>query len=226
MLTIVGYAGKLGKSPSWWCECSCSPGVVVDHPIRDGNLKKKKSPTTSCGCEQRRLAAEAQFVHGGAGTPIYYCWQNMIKRCTDPANPQWESYGGRDPHPVTVCKRWDNGSAGFVAFRDDMGGFQPPDMEIDRIDNLKGYWCGKAECAECSLLGRRGNCRWLPIGDSRRNKLNVRLFPYQGQLLTANQIADSTNGRIKRSLMNYRLKILNMTPEQAIATPVKKYKNG
>lgn len=88
----------------------------------------------------------------------------MITRCTNPACVGYRHYGGRG---VTVCARW---LASLDAFRLDMG--QPPTSAhtIDRIDNDKGYWCGKRECPECGPLDREPNCRWADRKTQQSNK--------------------------------------------------------
>ena len=41
------------------------------------------------------------------GSPEYWCWQGLKKRCYNINNARYPRYGGRG---VTVCDRWlDNG---------------------------------------------------------------------------------------------------------------------
>ena len=88
----------------------------------------------------------------------------MVYRCCCPKSKAYPRYGGRG---ITVCKRWRDDKHAFVS---DMGPKPTPKHSIDRIDNDKGYWCGKTECPECGPLGRVGNCRWATSKEQVRNR--------------------------------------------------------
>lgn len=83
--------------------------------------------------------------------PVYQAWASIKKRCLNPNYPQYPDYGGRG---ITVCARWLD----FEKFLEDMGRFWSPGLELDRIDNDKGY--------------DPTNCRWT---DRKTNNQNRRV---------------------------------------------------
>jgi hypothetical protein len=86
--------------------------------------------------------------HGMKRTPVYRAWTNMLERCTNPKNPQWDRYGGRG---ITVCERWRD----FRNFYADMGD-RPDGLTLDRWpDNDRGY--------------EPGNVRWATRKQQQRN---------------------------------------------------------
>ena len=72
----------------------------------------------------------------------------MKNRCTNPKNPVYENYGKRG---IGYCRRW----AKFENFLEDMG-VCPDGLEIERVDNDKGYFLG--------------NCKWDTSANQNRNK--------------------------------------------------------
>lgn len=77
----------------------------------------------------------------------YRIWQNLRSRCNNHRVPQYKNYGGRG---ITVCDRWNT----FLNFLEDMG-LCPPNHELDRTDNNKGY--------------SPDNCRWVTKSQNCRN---------------------------------------------------------
>ena len=101
--------------------------------------------------------------HGRCGAPGYNVWQNMKQRCLNPNSDDFSYYGGRG---IQICERWMN----YANFYEDMG--EPPKgMQLDRIDNDKGY-----EPSNCEWRTRKQNCR------NRRSNM---LLTYQGKTQTA-----------------------------------------
>jgi hypothetical protein len=76
----------------------------------------------------------------------------MIRRCEDPANPQWPDYGGRG---IYVCERWHD----FDLYYADTGD-APDGQSLDRIDNDGPY--------------ASGNVRWATPKEQRANQRSMR----------------------------------------------------
>ncbi|KKN91286.1 hypothetical protein LCGC14_0221540 [marine sediment metagenome] len=147
LVVIKRIINNNGKNAKWLCICDCGneTSVLSSHLIRN-NIK-------SCGCLQREMTSVKNTKHGhlknGRVSTIYRSWTNMKTRCVNRKYNEYESYGGRG---ITVCKRWLK----FKNFNYDMGKRWKPGLQIDRINNDKGY------CKE--------NCRWVTSKINNRNK--------------------------------------------------------
>jgi hypothetical protein len=106
----------------------------------------------------------------------------MKARCLMTANKSYQYYGGRG---ITVCERWME----FEAFYQDMG--DPANgMELDRIDNSKGY--------------SPDNCRWVTHKENSRNTRRCRYLECNGERLLLTQWAEKLG--ISHPALHRRLK--------------------
>ena len=110
-------------------------------------------------------------------------WHGMKSRCHNPANQSYVRYGGRG---IFVCDEWRNS---FDRFYEDMGP-KPAGMDLDRIDNDKGY------CKE--------NCRWISRLENCRNTRRTIYVDVNGQKLKVHELAEISGQ--KKSTVMYRLK--------------------
>ena len=177
-LTVIARAEHKGKHLRWNCECECgNECVVASSHLRTGHTK-------SCGCyakEVRSITGKSRSIHGMDGTPTYNSWRGIIKRCTDPNNASYQSYGGRG---IKVCDRWMK----FKNFLEDMG-VKPEGKSIDRKDTNGDY------CPE--------NCQWSTAKDQARNRNNNRLIEFNGEVKCITQWSDELG--IPYAVLNYRL---------------------
>lgn len=119
--------------------------------------------------EHRRKAAERARE--------YRRWYGAMQRCHNPKNKKYAVYGGRG---ITVCERWHKFDNWFA----DIGVPPHPDLQIDRIDNERGYepgnvrWATRAE--QFANRRRAGKAAGSVNKKAGRNSL-VRVFNDAGE---------------------------------------------
>lgn len=110
-----------------------------------------------------------RYYHGHAKvngkTKTYIVWKNMRARCLNPKNPAYADYGGRG---ISICERWND----YGNFLFDMGETSPG-LEIERMDNSKGY------CPE--------NCRWATHTEQVRNTRRNVIITINGKTMCATE---------------------------------------
>jgi len=127
-LTVKEVLDSTGNGRRFKCQCECGNEIVS---LANNIIMGRKK---SCGC----LAAEvnsvgANYKHGANGTPLYKVWSHMLSRCRNVKDKQYKSYGGRG---ITVCEAWLT-AENFINWAKDKW---EPSLQIDRIDNDKGYY--------------------------------------------------------------------------------------
>lgn len=151
-----------GKKPSTYkyyavCQCECGSNPK---PIRIDGLRK--GTVTSCGCFHR----EQTTKHGLWDHPLYRVWHHMHQRCYDKKSQRYKNYGEKG---IEVCARWHD----VAAFVEDMSDSFRPGLQIDRIDNSKGY--------------SKDNCKWSTQDEQQLNTTRSRKFTFDGKTLCLSQ---------------------------------------
>lgn len=152
LVALHDVGGDASGARIWQCHCDCGllTNARVSHLIN--------ARIRSCGCLSREESANRMhrlaFVHGdcagGHVSPEYHTWRNMISRCYNPRTRRYDNYGGRG---VTVCMRWRNSFANFLA---DVGRRPSPQHSLDRIRTLGNY--------------KPSNVRWATRSEQQRNR--------------------------------------------------------
>lgn len=143
-LTVTGSLlkpRKNGKRITWYqCQCDCGKS----HQVRSDRLEEEKIKGSRC------IRGRRNQTRGLTGTPEYYVWYSMIRRCHNPKDKSWHNYGGRG---IQVCSRWRNS---FLTFRKDM--YPKPSLELtlDRWDNNGNY--------------EPSNCHWVTRSYQQKNR--------------------------------------------------------
>lgn len=173
----------------WLCKCDCGGYRVV----RGTDLKRNN--TKSCGC----LHKEGNHkTHGKSHTRLYIVWQDIKQRCQNSKVPCFSYYGEEGK---TVCDEWLHD---FQAFYDwsMVNGYQE-NLEIDRIDNTKGY--------------SPENCRWATRKEQSNNTRRNHIIEYKGKKQNLTQWAEELNINYNKLLV--RIKRYNWSTERAFTTP-------
>lgn len=185
MLYRTAESATKTRMAIWKCICGETFTASVNG-VATGN-------TTSCGCEQKRLTSVASSTHNMANSSIYRTWSEMRARCNRKSHKDYDNYGGRG---ITVCKSWDNS---FDKFYADVGA-RPDGLELDRIDNDKGYY--------------PGNCRWAKRNTQCRNARRKKgITGYRGVDLSGTKF----RARITVDYVRINLGSYNTAEEAALA---------
>lgn len=106
----------------------------------------------------------------GGKTKEYFIWRAMKDRCLNPNNKNYSTYGGKG---VTICERWINDYAAFLA---DMG--RANGRTLDRQNNNEGY--------------SPENCRWVDWKTQQNNRSNNRKITVGGVVRSIQECAQMT----------------------------------
>lgn len=87
--------------------------------------------------------------HGMVKSPTHIAWTNMWQRTSNPNHRDYKYYGGRG------IKVEQNDWVSFSCFLSDMG-IKPSDLQLERIDNDKGY--------------SSENCKWTTKSEQMKNR--------------------------------------------------------
>jgi len=95
-------------------------------------------------------------THGMSKTRLHSIWRMMKNRCFNKNHRDFYRWGARG---ITVCRQWRNDFLKFKEFAVNNG--YNDNLQIDRIDNNKGYY-------PC-------NCRFVTPKINSRNRNNTKI---------------------------------------------------
>ncbi len=159
-LTLIEPGPRMPRKPSgtratWRCRCRCGNYITTsENQLRDGR-------TRSCGCLSRELTRARSTTHNMSRDAEYFIWKGMIRRCEDPKQRSYSSYGGAG---ISVCKRWHS----FENFFNDMGNKPSPTHSLDRFPDRTGNY-------------EPGNVRWATPKEQNRNTKSNRIIEINGE---------------------------------------------
>lgn len=137
--------------------------------------------------------------HPKPRSPERRSWYHMKERCKNPNSKDYPQYGGRG---ISVCARWDESFANFIA---DMGQRPSDRHSLDRIDVNGNY--------------EPSNCRWADALEQARNKRNNHRVGVAGNRLTLTE-AQCVTG-IQDSTIRQRINLLGWTEKEAVSRAVR-----
>ena len=183
--TVLSYSHLHDETSYFNCKCKCGTERKVSRPSLVSGASK------SCGCYN----IETKTKHGKCKSNIYKLWAGMKNRCNSNNKHIKPNYKDRG---ITICKEWLD----FLTFEQwaKKNGYSA-DLEIDRIDNNKGYM--------------PENCRFVTCEENANNKRTNHYISYNGVTKTMKQW--SVYYVIPYSLLQARLR-RGWTMEKAIST--------
>lgn len=124
--------------------------------------------------------------------PFYAAWYNMVKRCTDPAHPNWDRYGGRG---IAISPDWLD----FGKFKADMFLTWRKGLELERIDNNVGY--SKSNCCWTTRIQQCQNTSATKLSAEKVEAMRImRRAATVKEVATAFNISESHCSRVLRGL--------------------------
>lgn len=198
-LKVLALAERRGAKRVFLCACECGNFVkVYDCGLSQGTSK-------SCGCRQRKQAAEQMTKHGLYGcVHEYNSWIGIKQRCLNPKNHAYPRYGGRG---ISICSEWVND---FAAFYSHIGPRPGAGYSVDRINNNGNY--------------EPGNVRWATRSEQSKNRrpftVNGKTVEFRGETVTIRQLSRLLG--INPSTLYKRLDN-GWTPEDLAAAPAQKF---
>lgn len=193
-LTVISFAERRGglqnnKRKFWLCLCKCgTQKVIAGEKLKSGN-------TISCGCRKSALGKDALgFKHGLVEHPLYWVLSGIKQRCS---NLNDLRYGGRG---ISICEEWIN-IENFYKWSIENG--WKPGLTIERRD-VNGNYCPE-------------NCEWIPMSEQGWNTRQTVWVEYLGRKLSLPEACKISGTSVKYATIYYRLKVNNMSFEEAIS---------
>jgi len=140
-------------------------GQFLQGRIEPIEIKEKRLKSCSNAWRNREV------YHGFYGTKIYNTWRSIRSRCSD--NATGDARKKYYLRGVVCCDRWSS----FKNFLEDMLDTYQDGLQLDRIDNSKGYY--------------KENCRWVTSKENNNNRTNNVKIEYNNEVKTLSEWADT-----------------------------------
>lgn len=192
-LFILSFSHRERGRPHWVAACICGAiKTVSGSPL-----------PRSCGCLKDDVSAATcrrRSTHGMSKSRLSQIHSSMKLRCHNPNAINYARYGGKG---IRVCEEWLTDRWSF--FKWALANGYEDGLEIDRIDNSKGY--------------EPSNCRWVTSTENQNNRSNNRRITINGITKTLAQWA--LDNDLHLSTICRRIKA-GWTEEAALTTPSQK----
>lgn len=192
-LTIINEVDKLvlpsGQfNRAFLCKCNCGKETIVRL------LHLSRGRTISCGCIQSTRNNEYH-------TPVYSAYRAMMNRVKENYTEK-QFYFDKG---ITVCDEWKNDFEVYKKWAV-LNGFKKG-LQIDRIDNSKGY------CPE--------NCRFVTCKVNVNNRDCTVIVTYHGEKLPFTSVMDKLGLDLSTRTVRSRID-RGWSHDDAFDTPIKK----
>lgn len=192
---VLKYVGQDPVTHKRIYRCLCLICNVTISEIRASKLKAG----TSSGC-----MSCSRTTHGLSRTHAYRIVTLIQERITNPEHPSYQRYGGRG---ITLYAPW-HGPAGRLEMARwiiaNLPGWQPG-LQIERIDNNRGY--------------EPGNLKWATAVEQGNNRRSNRPLTWNGKTKNIKEWAKELG--VNRHTIAQRIDEMGWTDEEALSTPVR-----
>lgn len=148
--------------------------TTIYQALRENGFDVRNQSECYTGKRREKNIRKESKTHGLTKTPIYLVWVNMKTRCYNKNVAAYKDYGERG---IVVCDEWLT----FINFYNDMKDGYSSELQLERIDNNRGY------CKE--------NCKWATVSEQGLNKRNNRYETYNGETKTIAEWSRIWGGR-------------------------------
>jgi hypothetical protein len=195
-LTVIKESGRKRGAILYLCKCDCgSEKEVIGYDLRNGKV-------VSCGCFKRERLKNLKSTHGLSHHRLYNTYYNMVERCGNENDPNYNHYGGRG---IKVCEEWLDDFMSFYNWSMENG--YSDKLTIDRTDNNGNY--------------EPNNCRWVTQKEQNENRRANRYVDIDGVIKSFSKWCEIYQINYQTALLRAKK---GMSDYEAITTPVRKKK--
>lgn len=177
------WKGKFNYQPKMRCSCGWE-GFVERANLRGGR-------TTRCNdCAKKKSTATRMARAGFAAVCPDAAHRDrlldrisaIVVRCTNPNSVVYPDYGGRG---ITVHPAWLGSRVEFLRYLVGLAGWDVPELQLDRIDNNRGY--------------EPGNLRFVTRSQNMSNKRKIKARDVEGLKLELRRL-EAENADLRHRL--------------------------